>query len=139
LDAYQVSLVQSSFAKVAPISETAANLFYTRLFELDPALRPLFRGSIEEQGRKLMQVLAVAVAALDDLEPLLPTVTALGARHHAYGVKDADYDTVGAALMWTLEKGLGEEFTPPVRAAWAETYSILSNVMKASADAKAAA
>ena len=139
MDAQQVKLVQSSFAKVAPISQVAANLFYTRLFELDPALRPMFRGPIEEQGRKLMQVLAVAVAALDNLEPLLPTVRALGTRHHAYGVKDQDYDTVAAALMWTLEQGLGEAFTPAVRAAWAETYGLLSSVMKASALGKEAA
>ena len=139
MDSTQVSLVKTSFEKVAPISNAAAGMFYARLFELDPGLRPLFRGSIEEQGRKLMQVLAVAVASLDQLDALLPTVRALGARHSTYGIQEKDYETVGAALIWTLEQGLGEDFTPPVREAWVETYGVLSNVMKDSArSAKAA-
>lgn len=133
MTAEQVSLVQSSFAKVVPILQAAAGLFYGRLFELDPALRPLFKGSIEEQGKKLMQVLGVAVASLDNIDAVLPTVRSLGARHQSYGVKERDYDTVGVALMWTLEKGLGDAFTPPVRDAWTDTYVLLSTVMKDSA------
>ena len=133
MDSTQVNLVKTSFEKVAPISSAAAGMFYARLFELDPDLRPLFRGSIEEQGRKLMQVLAVAVGSLDKLDALLPTVRALGAKHNTYGVREKDYETVGTALIWTLEQGLGEDFTPPVREAWVETYGLLSNVMKDSA------
>ena len=134
----QVHLVQSSFAKVAPISEHAAALFYQTLFELDPALRPLFKGDIEEQGRKLMQVLGFAVGSLDDLPALLPAVQALGARHRGYGVRDAHYDTVAAALLSTLEKGLGTDFTPEVREAWTLTYGTLSSLMKEAARTPAA-
>jgi hemoglobin-like flavoprotein len=126
----QITLVQSTFAKVAPISKTAAKLFYDRLFELDPSLRRLFKGDIEEQGRKLMQVLGFAVGSLNDTAALLPAVSALGERHSRYGVLDQHYDTVGAALLWTLEKGLGDAFTPPVKAAWTQTYSTLAQVMK---------
>lgn len=129
----QIALVQSSFAKVAPISQTAAKLFYDRLFELDPSVRPLFKGDIEEQGRKLMQVIGFAVGSLKDTAALLPVVRALGERHSGYGVKDQHYDTVGTALLWTLEKGLGDAFTPPVREAWTETYTVLATVMKESA------
>jgi nitric oxide dioxygenase len=130
MNAEQIALVQSSFAKVAPISQSAASLFYGRLFELAPEVRPLFKGNIEEQGRKLMQVIAFAVNALNDTDALLPAVRALGGRHGAYGVKDAHYDIVGEALIWTLEQGLGDAFTPPVRDAWTETYTLLATVMK---------
>jgi hemoglobin-like flavoprotein len=129
----QKSLVQSTFAQVAPIAETAAALFYNRLFELDPALRPMFKGSIEEQGRKLMQTLAVAVRGLDDLGALVPAVRALGKRHAGYGVRDEHYETVADALIWTLEAGLGDAFTPEVREAWATVYWILADTMKDSA------
>jgi nitric oxide dioxygenase len=130
MNAEQIALVQSSFAKVAPISQSAASLFYGRLFELAPEVRPLFKGNIEEQGRKLMQVIAFAVNALNDTDALLPAVRALGGRHGAYGVKDAHYDIVGEALIWSLEQGLGDAFTPPVRDAWTETYTLLASVMK---------
>ena len=129
----QIALVQSSFAQVTPISAAAAKLFYDRLFELDPSVRPLFKGDIEEQGRKLMQVIGFAVGSLKNTDALLPTVRALGERHGGYGVKDEHYDTVGTALLWTLEKGLGDAFTPPVREAWTETYTVLATVMKESA------
>lgn len=126
----QKDLVQSSFALVAPIAETAAQLFYKRLFELDPSLRQLFRGDIEEQGRKLMQMLSVAVRGLDDPASLLPAVRALGARHEQYGVRAQDYATVGAALIWTLERGLGAAFTPEVEKAWVTVYTLVAETMQ---------
>jgi nitric oxide dioxygenase len=124
-----ILLVQNSFRQVLPIAEQAAALFYARLFELDPSLRPLFRGDMAEQGRKLMRMLAIAVTALDRPETLVLTLRQLGARHVDYGVRDEHYATVGAALLWTLEKGLGPEFTPEARAAWTTTYAVLSSTM----------
>lgn len=124
------NLVQTSFQKVVPIADTAARLFYDRLFTLDPDLRLLFRGDMREQGRKLMQMLAVAVKGLDRLDELVPAVQALGVRHTAYGVKDRHYETVGAALLWTLEQGLGADFTPETRAAWTTVYQLLARTMK---------
>jgi hemoglobin-like flavoprotein len=131
----QIDLVQSSFRKVQPISDTAAQLFYRRLFELDPTLAGLFKGDMKEQGRKLMSMIAVAVGGLKSLDKLLPAVQALGRRHKGYGVKPAHYDTVGAALIWTLAQGLQEEFTEDVKAAWVETYTVLSTTMKNAANA----
>ncbi len=129
----QKQLVQSSFAKVAPIADQAAALFYGRLFELDPALKPMFKGDISEQGRKLMSTLGVAVGSLDNLDALMPVLQNLGRGHVAYGVQDSHYDTVGAALLWTLEQGLGDGFTPDVKDAWTEVYTIVATVMKAAA------
>lgn len=126
----QKTLVQRSFAKVAPISEKAAELFYSRLFTLDPSLRPLFKGDMAEQGRKLMRMIGTAVNGLDRLDALVPAVQDLGRRHVKYGVQPAHYDTVGAALLWTLEKGLGDDFTPEVKTAWATVYGILAQTMK---------
>jgi hemoglobin-like flavoprotein len=122
--------VQESFALVAPIAETAAELFYGRLFELDPSLRDLFHGDMREQGRKLMQMLTVAVRGLDHLEEIVPAVQALGRRHAGYGVLDEHFETVGAALLWTLEQGLGSAFTPAVAQAWATAYNVLASTMK---------
>ena len=126
----QIKLVQDSFRQVAPIAETAAQLFYARLFELDPDLELLFKGNLSEQGRKLMQMLALAVNSLDRMDQLLPLVRSLGARHVSYGVRDKDYDTVGRALLWTLGKGLGEAFTPDVQAAWTNVYATLASAMQ---------
>jgi len=126
----QIKLVQDSFRKVAPIAETAAQLFYARLFELDPDLELLFKGNLTEQGRKLMQMLGLAVNSLDRMEELLPAVRSLGTRHLIYGVRDKDYDTVGQALLWTLRKGLGESFTPAVEAAWSNVYATLASAMQ---------
>jgi hemoglobin-like flavoprotein len=126
----QKKLVQSSFAKVAPIADTAAELFYSKLFALDPALKPMFKGDMKEQGRKLMRMIATAVNGLDCLEALVPAVQDLGRRHVAYGVTAAHYDTVGEALLWTLERGLGPDFTPEVNNAWAMVYGLLAQVMK---------
>jgi hemoglobin-like flavoprotein len=126
----QKTLVQESFAKVAPIADAAAVLFYGRLFEIDPSLQRMFRGDMAEQRRKLMQMLVGAVKGLDHLDRLVPIVQDLGRRHAAYGVMDAHYDTVGSALLWTLEKGLGEAFTPEVKDAWAAVYGLLATTMK---------
>lgn len=131
----RIALVRDSFALVRPIAEPAAALFYGRLFEIAPHLRPLFKGDMEEQGRKLMATLAVVVNGMDNLPALLPAVEALGRRHAGYGVTAAHFAPVGEALLWTLETGLGEAFTPPVRAAWTEAYHVLSAVMIAAAQA----
>lgn len=133
----QIELVKQSWAQVVPISDKAAELFYGKLFELDPSVESLFSGGMEEQGRKLMKMIGTAVNALDRLDDVVPAVQELGVRHIAYGVKDEHYDTVGAALLWTLETGLGEAFTESTKEAWATVYGILAETMK-SAAAKAA-
>jgi hemoglobin-like flavoprotein len=133
----QKNLVQESFKNVAPIADTAAKLFYQKLFELDPELESLFEGDMEEQGKKLMKMIATAVNGLDHLEEIVPAVQALGERHAGYGVADKDYDTVGEALIWTLQQGLGDMFTPDVQEAWVAVYTLLADTMKAAA-AKAA-
>ena len=129
----QKNLVQSTFADVVPIADTAAKLFYSKLFELDPELKPLFKGNMDEQGRKLMQVIGVAVNGLDDLDMIVPVVQDLGKRHVDYGVKAKDYNTVGTALIWTLQQGLDNKFTPEVEEAWIVVYSLLANTMKTAA------
>lgn len=126
----QKELVQTSWAQVVPIADTAASLFYGRLFEIDPSLRPLFTSDIKEQGKKLMTMITVAVRGLDDLGALVPAVQALGKRHTGYGVKDDHYATVAAALLWTLEKGLGEAWNDEVKEAWVVVYTILADTMK---------
>lgn len=128
-----IALVESSFEKVKPIAEKAAALFYGKLFELDPSLKALFKGDMIEQGRKLMATLAFAVGGLRGPEKILGAVQALGKRHVGYGVKDEHYDTVGAALLWTLEQGLGPDFTPETKAAWTKIYNLLAGVMKKAA------
>lgn len=125
----QVKAVQDSFKQVAPISELAAELFYGRLFEIAPSVKPLFRGDMAEQGRKLMATLAVVVNGLGNLDVILPAASALAKRHVAYGVKPAHYEPVGAALLWTLERGLGEQWTPQLAAAWGAAYTLLSEYM----------
>ena len=140
MNAAEITLVQNSFSKIVPVAGPAAALFYARLFELDPSLRPLFHGDMTEQGNKLMQVLALAVGSLERLATVLPAVRQLGVKHVAYGVKESHYETVGEALLWTLEKGLGDDFTPAVRAAWAKTYALFADTMKdAARGAQAAA
>jgi hemoglobin-like flavoprotein len=129
----QVKAIQESFAKVVPISEQAAALFYSRLFEIAPATKSLFHGDMEEQGRKLIATLAVVVNGLGNLESILPAASALAKRHVDYGVKAADYEPVGAALLWTLERGLGEHWTPQLAADWTEAYTVLSGFMIAEA------
>ena len=127
----QIDLVQSSFRKVVPIARTAADLFYDRLFELAPEVRSMFPQDFSEQRKKLMSMLGTAVGNLHKLETILPAVKDLGQRHKGYGVRTAHYAPVGAALLWTLEKGLGPDFTPEVKAAWIETYAALAGVMAA--------
>lgn len=126
-----IKLVKTTWTQVVPIKEKAAELFYGKLFELDPSLKPLFKGDMSEQGRKLMMTINTVVNTLDKIEPLVPVVQDLGRRHVKYGVKDKHYDTVAAALLWTLGAGLGDAFTPAVKAAWTEAYTLLANVMKA--------
>jgi hemoglobin-like flavoprotein len=133
----QKALVQETWKAVASISDQAADLFYARLFELDPSLRPLFKSDRKEQGQKLMQMIGVCVAGLDRLDQLVPAVEALGQRHVDYGVMESHYDTVGAALLWTLGQGLGEAFTPQVEQSWAEVYQTLAGTMKSVAKAAA--
>lgn len=135
-----VQLVQSSFAQVAAIADAAAALFYENLFRRDPSLRPLFRGDMQAQGAKLMQMIAVAVNRLGNPETLVPVLENMGRRHAGYGVVDAHYDTVGAALLDTLAAGLGDAFTPDVHAAWAEVYGFIAATMqRAAAEAPQAA
>ena len=134
-----IALVKASLLKVLPIADQAAALFYARLFELDPSLRPMFRGDMTEQGRKLMTMIATAVGALDRVETIVPAVRQLGQRHGSYGVREEHYATVGLALLWTLDKGLGPDFTPAVRDAWTSTYTLLANTMIEAARAAQAA
>ena len=129
----QKALVQETFVSVAVISEQAAEIFYNKLFELDPSLKPMFKGDMKEQGRKLMAMLATAVKGLDDLETLVPAVQDLGRRHLTYGVEDAHYDTVAAALLYTLETGLGKAWNPKVQDAWTTVYVVLADTMKGAA------
>ena len=126
----EVTLVQESWKSVEPISDTAADLFYGKLFELDPSLKELFPDDMAEQKKKLMQTLAVCVNGLNDLGEIVPAVRALGQRHVGYQVKDEQYDTVGQALLWTLGQGLGEAFTSEVEKAWTNVYVVLSTTMK---------
>jgi hemoglobin-like flavoprotein len=133
LTANDIALVRDSFARVAPIQDAAADLFYGRLFAISPQLRELFPADLRDQKRKLMQMIATAVSGLNNLDKLVPAVKALGARHSGYGVTAAHYGIVGEALVWTLEHGLGEGFTPEVRSAWAKVYSVLAATMQAGA------
>lgn len=126
----QKELVQKTWVKVVPIADTAAELFYGRLFELEPEYRAMFKNDMTEQGKKLMKTINIAVEALDDIEPLIPVLKQMGADHVGYGVKDRDYNVVGASLLWTLEKGLGDEFTDEVKNAWGAVYEVLATVMK---------
>ncbi|MGA2291498.1 globin family protein [Bradyrhizobium sp.] len=134
----QVTLVQHSFAKVAPISETAAVLFYDRLFEVAPAVKSMFPADMTEQRRKLMAMLATVVGGLGNLSSILPAASALAKRHVGYGAKAEHYPVVGAALLWTLEKGLGEAWTPEVADAWTTAYGTLSGFMISEAYPRAA-
>jgi hemoglobin-like flavoprotein len=135
----QIKAIQESFAKVAPISEQAATLFYGRLFEIAPSVAPLFRGDMQEQGRKLMATLAVVVNGLSNLETILPAASALAKRHVGYGVTAGDYAPVGEALLWTLERGLGAQWTLELAAAWTAAYSAVSEFMIGEAYGRSAA
>ena len=129
----KIELVKASWAKVAPISEQAAELFYGKLFELNPEFKSLFKSDMKEQGRKLMAMLNTAVNSLDKLETIVPAVQDMGRRHVTYGVKEEDNDIVGEALLWTLEQGLGEGFSVEVKQAWTDTYTLVATTMKSAA------
>src|SRR5262249_30810554 len=124
-----IALVQQSFAKVVPISDLAARIFYDRLFEIAPPVRAMFPSDMTEQRKKLMATLAVVVNGLGNLESVLPAAGALAKRHVSYGAKPEHYPVVGSALLWTLEKGLGDGWTPDVAAAWCAAYGTLSGFM----------
>ncbi len=130
----QISLVKESFKKVEPIAETAAGLFYGRLFEIAPGVKPLFKTETAVQGRKLMASLAFVVKNLESPDVLVPVVEKMGRKHVEYGAKEEHYPIVGQALLWTLQQGLGEAFTKPVQEAWEEAYGLLASVMITAAD-----
>jgi len=133
----QITLIQESFAKVVPIKDAAAEIFYGDLFETAPEVKPYFKNSdMKEQGSKLMATLGVVVNGLRDLDKIVPVAQELAVRHVDYGVKAEDYDKVGASLLRTLEKGLGDGFTPDVKEAWTTAYGTLSTVMKDAAYAE---
>jgi hemoglobin-like flavoprotein len=135
----QVKLVQESFAKVAPISEQAAVIFYDRLFQVAPAVKAMFPADMTEQRKKLMGMLAAVVNGLTNLESILPAASALAKRHVGYGAKPEHYPVVGDALLWTLEKGLGEAWTPELASAWTAAYGTLTTFMISEAYGKAQA
>ena len=126
----QVALVQASFESVKPIADTAAGLFYDRLFAVAPEYRRMFTGDMQRQGRMLMNMIATAVNGLSRPDTIIPAVKELGRRHAGYGIVEKDYQVVGGALLWTLERGLGVAFTPEVKEAWAAAYGLLASVMQ---------
>ena len=129
-----IMLVRQTFDLVVPIAGVAADLFYERLFYMAPSLRPMFPTDMRDQKRKLMVMLAMAVNGLGDLDKLVPQLMQLGARHAGYGVKDEHYKVVGEALIWTLERGLADAFTPEVERAWVRVYLLMAATMQAGAD-----
>jgi len=139
MNATQVKLVQESFAKVIPISEQAGVLFYDRLFEVAPSVKAMFPNDMTEQRKKLMMMLAAVVDGLGNLQSILPAASALAKRHVGYGAKAEHYPVVGGALLWTLEKGLGEAWTPEVADAWTAAYGTLSGYMISEAYGRAQA
>lgn len=127
----QKQIVRETWQQVTPIADQAAGLFYDRLFEIDASTRPLFREEdMAEQRRKLMLALTTVVRSLDALETILPTVEAMGRRHAGYGVTAAHYASVGTALLWTLEKGLGAAWNAAAADAWTTAYTLVSTVMR---------
>jgi len=131
-------LLKATWAMVAPISDIAAGLFYERLFTLDPSLKPMFeKTDMEEQRRKLMQAIASVINGVDNLQALVPTLQHLGRNHARYGVTDQNYDTVGAALLWTLEQGLKHAWTPAAQSAWTAAYTTVATVMRSATSTQA--
>ena len=126
----QISLVKNSWKQVVPIADQAAVLFYGKLFELDPSLKPMFKGDMTAQGQKLTRMISVAVEGLDNLDDIVPAIQDLGVKHLEYGVKNSQYDTVGESLLWTLGQGLGDAFTTEVMSAWTDVYDLLASTMK---------
>jgi hemoglobin-like flavoprotein len=130
----KISLVKTSFAQVKEQGDLLPALFYSRLFELEPAIRPLFIHDLAEQGRKLLATLELAVRGLAEPQTIIPAIKQLGRRHVQYGVLDEHYALVGEALIWSLSEVLGEQFTPKVAAAWAEALALLAGLMKEAAN-----
>lgn len=124
-----IILVETSWKSVHAIAPQAAALFYQNLFELDPKLKTLFKGDMTAQGKKLIQMIGAAVGKLNETETLVPILEGLAVRHETYDVKEKDYETVGTALLKTLEQGLGSAFTPDVKNAWSEVYHFMASVM----------
>ena len=133
----QITLIQESWRTVLPISDTAAELFYSRLFALDPSLKPLFKGDMKMQGRKLMSMLGMVVSGLSSFDRLAPAVKELGRRHNGYGAQPAHYQTVAEALLWTLKQGLGDAFTEETEIAWATAYGKIATLMQSKQKATA--
>lgn len=129
MNTQQIELVQASFEKVRPIADQAAESFYQRLFEIAPHFRPMFRNNMKKQGAMLMSTLGLAVGSLNNLEAILPAVQSLGRRHAGYGVTAEHYQPVAEAFLWTLDYYLGEAFTPALKEAWVEAYTILAGAM----------
>jgi hemoglobin-like flavoprotein len=129
----QVEVLQTSFRILEPLGTTAADLFYRRLFELEPSVVPLFKGNMQDQGRKFMQVMALAVGGMPNLPTLGPLIQQLGVRHAIYGVEPAHYDAVREALLWAVARVLQDAYTDEVRDAWASGYAALAGVMKEAA------
>lgn len=139
MNSTQVKLVQESFSKVVPISEAAAVIFYDRLFEVAPSVKAMFPADMTQQRKKLMMMLAAVVNGLGNLDSILPAASALAKRHVNYGARPEHYPVVGGALLWTLEKGLGEAWTSDVADAWTAAYGTLSGYMIAEAYGRAEA
>jgi len=133
----QISLVKNSWKQVVPIADQAAVLFYGKLLELDPSLKPMFKGDMTAQGQKLTRMISIAVEGLDNLDDIVPAIQDLGVKHLEYGVKNSQYDTVGESLLWTLGQGLGDAFTTEVMSAWTDVYDLLASTMKDAARAAA--
>ena len=130
MNAEQIKLVQDSFEQVKPIADQAAEIFYTRLFEVAPYTRHMFKGDMRKQGAMLMSTLGLAVGSLNDLDKIIPAVRALGKRHVAYGVQFEHFAVVGEAFLWTLEQAFGAAFTLELKSAWTEAYLLLAGVMQ---------
>ena len=135
MDSAKIALVQNSFKKVVPIAGVAADIFYDRVFELAPSVRPMFPDDLRDQKKKLMQMLGTAVTNLHQVDRIAAAIQDMGRRHVGYGVEPAHYDIIGQALLDTLARGLGDDFTPEVRQAWAETYDLIATTMKDAAAA----
>jgi hemoglobin-like flavoprotein len=125
----QVKLIQTSFQQVLPIADTAGMLLYQRIFTLAPETRALFDDDIAPQAKRLMAAVKVVVDGLENLERVAPMLVKLGARHVRYGVRAEHFEVAGGALLWTLEQGLGEAFTPEVRDAWAAAWDVIADAM----------
>ena len=126
----QIELVQHTFAKIEPIAQDVGEMFYNRLFEMDPSLQPLFKGDMRQQAKMMMTAIGMAVKSLNAPDSVIPDIQQIGHRHISYGAMPTDFDKFGAALLWSLEQTLGPDFTPPVKEAWIETFQFIVKGMK---------